>query len=159
MGDFDQVPPPEKGGSSSLKWILGGCCGCLLLGAILFAVFTALGARQIMGAVEAYKVEARAFLEEAAKDPDAAYATRFSAPLKAAQSLEDFKAGVTGQPDLFTVQDMSINNVSNVNGQVRIKGTITSTSGVVRNCSFTFVEENGVKRLLGYQITSDPIPD
>lgn len=160
MGDFDQAgAPQQKGGNSSLKWILGGCCSCLLLGAILFAVFTAMGAKKIMEAIETYKSEARAFLEEAAVNPDSAYANRFSAPLKAAQSLDEFKAGIASQPDLFTVQDMSINSVNNVNGQVRIKGTITSKSGAVRNCSFTFIEEGGVRRLLGYQVSSEPIPD
>jgi hypothetical protein len=159
MGDFDQVPPPEKGGSSSLKWILGGCCSCLLLGSILFAVFTVFGAQKVMEAIETYKTEARAFLEEAAVDPEAAYASRFSAPLKAEQSLEEFKAGVTGNPDLFTVQDISINSVNNVNGRVRIKGTITSKSGAIRNCAFVFIEEDGARRLIGYRITSDPIPD
>ena len=160
MGDFDQAGAPEqKGGSSSLKWILGGCCSCLLLGAILFGVITAMAAKKISEAIEAYKVEARAFLEEATVNPDAAYANRFSAPLKAEQSLEEFKAGVAGQPDLFTVTDMSINSVNNVNGQVRIKGTVTSKTGVIRNCAFTFIEENGAKRLLAYQISADPIPD
>lgn len=163
MSEFEPAPAP-KGGAT--KWVIAGCCSCLLLGAILFAVVVGLGAQQALKAVEEYKVEARAFVDEAASNPDAAYA-RFSAPLKAKQTLEEFRAGVQANPDLFAVQDISINGVKtdliDVGGgpvqRVRIKGTITSKSGAVRNCAFAFVEENGTRRLVEYLITPEPIPD
>lgn len=147
----------SKGGGSG-KWI-AACCGCLLLLAVLAGGAVAFGVMKVKGAIDAYDAEATAFLAAAeGGDIEGAYG-RFSGPLKQAQSLDDFRAGVQGNPDLFAAQDVSFNSIQTdgTTGVTTLKGTVTSKSGKVRHCVFGWVEEGGQKKLMEYRISDNPL--
>lgn len=153
--DFMDGAPAKSGGSG--KWI-AACCGCLLLLGLLVVGGAGLIFFTWKKTLDAYDAEATAFLAAAAAgDVEGAYA-RFSAPLKQAQSLEEFRAGVQNNPDLFQAQDVSFNSVESdaVSGVTRVKGTVTSATGKVRHCVFAWIEEGGQKRLIEYQISDSP---
>lgn len=147
----------SKGGGPG-KWI-AACCGCLLLLALLAGGGGALVFMRVKGALDAYDAEATAFLATAeAGDVEGAYA-RFSAPLQQAQSLEEFRAGVQGNPDLFAAQDVSFNSIQTdgTTGVTTLKGTVTSKTGKVRYCAFGWIEEGGQKKLVEYRISDTPL--
>jgi hypothetical protein len=145
---------PKRGGGA-MKWVLGGCCCLALLGGGGVIAVVALGGFAIVGAIQTYEVEARAFMAEAeAGNIDAAYA-RFSPSLKQAQSLEAFRQGVQADPDRFAVQSMSLSsiNADGNSGVTRVSGTVTSKTGKTRSCEFSYVKEGTALKLVGYQIS------
>lgn len=148
----------SRGGGGAGKWI-AACCGCLLLVGLLVGGVAALGFMRVKGVIDAYDAEATSFLAAAeAGDIEGAYG-HFSGPLQQAQPLDDFRAGVQSNPDLFAAQDVSFTSIHTdaMSGVTTLKGTVTSKSGKVRHCLFAWVEEGGLKRLVEYRISDSPL--
>jgi hypothetical protein len=149
---------PTQATSSKAKWAIAGCCGCLLLAALLFLALGGGAFFVAWKATEPAKAEARAFLEKAgAGDVEGAH-RHFSEPLKAELDLPKFKAMVEANPDLFKAADTTFTSFSYRNAVVNLRGTVTSKTGKVRNCLFRLVREGETWRLFEFRITDDPIP-
>lgn len=149
---MDGAPVEKRGGSG--KWI-AACCGCLLLIGLLVGGGLAAVALRVKASIDAYAVEAMEFFDAAEQGDIAGAYARFSRPLMEAQSLEEFSAGVEQNPDLFAAQDVSFTSIhaDAMSGVTTLKGTVTSKSGKVRHCTFGWIEEDGQKRLMQYQIS------
>lgn len=151
---FVPPPPPSYAAPAAspkknwLPWAIGGC-GCLILVAIGFGVMLFLGVKAATAGPEEV---ATAFLEAAGRgDTQAAYA-HFSVPLQAAQSYDEFAAGVSNNPHLFQVASTSYTNRSLDLSGAELAGTATLTAGTEVPISFSFVKENDVWKLMGYNI-------
>lgn len=127
--------------------ILGGLFA-LLVAVIIGFVFL------LRSATSGPEEAAQGFLAAAAKgDYDRAHGY-FSAPLKEAQPLADFRAGAEANPSLFDVAETTFNERSiDMNG-AKMAGTLTLRSGTEVAASFSFVEENDEWKLIAYQIGS-----
>lgn len=110
--------PPARKGRSPLFWVLGGCCGCLLLGALLVAVIGGgafMATRPAANAAQKWLAEVRTNQLDAA---DAGTSSDFRARMDATQ-LEAVREAVQRSTDATFVQ-RSIDNDRAV-----LKGVLT----------------------------------
>ncbi|MBX3467489.1 MAG: hypothetical protein KF878_11410 [Planctomycetes bacterium] len=158
MKQLDDAPAAAPRGGGSAKWIVAACCGCMALAMLVAGLGGGALFFKIRETLAGYEAEAMTFLEKAASgDVEGAYG-HFSAGLRSVQSLEEFAATVEANPDLFQAASVDLNsvNVDGMTGISRVKGTVTSRSGVTRHCVFAFVEEDGQRRLIEYSISNTP---
>lgn len=140
----------QKSSTSWIKWgVLG--CGCLVvvIGVVVAGTFVF-----VKQATSGPEEVIHAFLEATAAGDYATAHDYFSAPLKEAQSLEDFSAAAGANPMLFKVTDTTFTNRSvDMNG-AELSGTATLEAGTDVPVSFKLVKENGEWKLISYQIGS-----
>lgn len=148
----DAVSSGETKKSSPVPWILGGC-GCLLfgIGVLVLGVFFF-----VMKATEEPEKVVKEFLSaSAAGDADRAYEC-FSPELKQVQSLEDFRAILAANPQLFDITDVKYTKRSIENGTAMFVGTGQARAGGEFPCEFTLRQyENGWK-FIGWHIGAPP---
>jgi len=146
----DEQAQPKK---SKLPWILGGCCGCLVL---VVAGFFALGGLAVFGAVkltEPAVAETRAFLAQTtAGDVHGAYG-HFHSELKKVLDEPKFKEMVDGHPELFQVKDSTFVGRNFTNGIVRLDGTVVNNKDETEACHFELAQEDGGWKLTEFKIT------
>jgi hypothetical protein len=151
VSTVDAPPPPPKKGRGPVFWVAGGCCGCLLLLAILAGVIGG----GVWFATSAIVDVVRAQIEDVKKgDMDAAYA-RMSEGYRSSNSREDFVALVEAHPSLRQNTDstFSSRNVSNDTGT--IGGTLTG-GGTTERVTYTLVKEAGAWKISGIEFPDDP---
>jgi hypothetical protein len=146
MTDSASSAQPAK--ASPFPWILGGC-GCLLfgIGIVVAGIFTV-----VMKATEEPEVVVREFLAAAAAgDADRAYAT-FSPEVQQIQSLDDFRAVVSANPQLFDTTDVSWTNRSIDNGTATFVGTAKARAGGEIPCNFSLRKYDNGWKILVWQL-------
>jgi hypothetical protein len=142
----------EKGNKSSnagwVKWVLMGC-GVLVLGAVGFfaCVYTF-----VATTTEAPRQTVEDFLAHTTSGDLGAAHDCFSAPLKEAQSFEEFSSIVEENRQLFSVEDTTLSNISVDMNSCEISGTAKLTSETHVPISFRLVEEGDTWKLISYEI-------
>lgn len=94
------------------------------------------------------------FLAAADSGDYAAAYDDFSAPLKSAQSLDDFASAMRANAALVHVKETTFNDREVDTNGARLSGSVTLASGTTVPASFRLVRENGKWKLLGYHIGS-----
>ena len=135
-------------GKSWVKWVVIGCSGLLVLGVVVGAgIF--FGVRKATAGPEQI---AKDFLAAAAAGEIDRAHDYFSAPLKEAQPLADFRRAVEENPSLFAVVDTSFTERSVDMAGAKLAGTATLKAGTQVPVSFGFARENGAWKLIAYHI-------
>jgi hypothetical protein len=120
-----------------------GCTGCLLVPAILFAVFAGVvGGGVFYMTREPVKVVDAQLLDIREGRLDAAYG-RLSAAHRARLSREAFAALVDKHPALKDNAEASFWNRSLENEQMRLTGMLTARSGAKERVGFELLREGG----------------
>jgi hypothetical protein len=141
------VPPMAAGlapkkGRNPLVWIAVGCCGCLVLvaliaaGAVSFAFFAT---QEPVAAVRAQLAELRSGQTEAA------YA-RLSEEFRSRLSPEEFESFVEHTPALRQATDSTFPSRSVDTSRAKISGVLTTPRGMVE-ASYELVKEGGAWRI------------
>ncbi len=119
------APPPPRKGRGPFFWIGTGCCGCLLLVALLAAGLVGGLAFVTQGPADA----ARATLRQlAGGDLDGAYAG-LAPSLQAEMSREDFQSLVEQHPALKSYGDSTFMSRWMANDRAVLGGTLTPAGG------------------------------
>lgn len=157
---YPPQPPPSYGGpmagpppKSDKKWLVWAAagCGCAVVALALFGVFMFLGIKAgTAGAEEVVKK----FLSATAAERYAEAYECFSAPLKAAQSYEEFASSASNNLHLFKVKDTTFNQRSVDTTSAKLEGSVTLESGTEVPAKFQLVKENGEWKLIGYNIAA-----
>ena len=127
---------PAKKGRSPIFWMIAGCCGCLLLGALLVAVIGGgafMATRPAANAAQAWLAEVRTNQMDAAT---AGLSTEYRGRLDE-QQLQEVVAAVQRSKDATFVQ-RSIENDRAV-----LKGVLTGAGGPPKPVTITLVKEGG----------------
>ena len=144
----DAANAGEAKKSSPVPWILGGC-GCLLfgVGVLVLGIFFV-----VMKATEEPEKVVKEFLAaSAAGDAERAYEC-FSPELKQVQSLDDFRAVLSANPQLFDTADVNYTKRSVDNGTATFVGTVKVRSGEELPCVFTLRQYANGWKLIGWHI-------
>jgi len=145
-----EATPASSSSKSWIKWVALGCGGLLVVSVAVIAGIFLIVKKATAGPEEVV----HAFLEAASAGDYAAAHDYFSAPLKEAQSLEDFTAAAEANPMFFKVAETTFNNRSIDTAGAELSGTATLEVGTVVPASFKLVRENGEWKLISYQIGS-----
>jgi len=138
----------KKGGTNWLAVVLGGC-GCFVFA---IGVLVVVGYYAVMQATGEPEMAVREFLASAgSSDVEAAHAI-FSQALKEVQPLDDFRAVVEQNPQLFKVSDINFTTRSRDLSKATFAGTVTLDDGTELPCEFVLIEEEGEWRLISYHI-------
>ncbi len=138
---------PAPGGSMKkpLMWVAGGCCGCLLLMAIVAGViggFVYFASQEPAKAVRAQLAEIRTGELEAAFQ-------RLDPPYQVELSLPGFEQFVASHPALRDNVDASFNQRTMTNDRAMLAGVLTSSSEQSEEARFELRHRSG-----GWKITS-----
>jgi hypothetical protein len=144
-------PAPSPAKRPWVKWVVLGC-GLLIA---LIACFAALMFFVVKKATAGPEATVQGFLSAAGSGDYAKAHGYFSAPLKEAQPLDQFRAAAQRQASMFKVKDTTFNTRSVDLEGARLAGTLTLESGTSVPASFKLVKENGEWRLIAYHIGSD----
>jgi len=138
MGGGDAAP--AKKGKGPVVWIVGGCCGCLLL--VLLGIGGVAGSLWFAtkGAAEAVTANITLVREG---QVDAAYMATSQA-YQSQNSLEEFRAMVDAHPALRNNKDSTFPSRSVHNDTGRLQGVLTSTAGGIEAVVYETVKEGGV---------------
>jgi len=143
---------------SSTNWgavILGGC-GCFLFGIGVLVVVLYFA---VMAATEAPEKAVNEFLAAAGSgDVDGAH-EYFSAALKEVQPLEDFRAVVEQNPQLFKVTETTFTERSRDLAKATFRGTVKLENGTELPAEFILIEEDGAWKLITYRIGEGGEPE
>jgi len=131
--------PPAKKGKGPVFWIVGGCCGCLMLMLLGFGLF--FGGIWFMskGASDAVSTH---ITQVKSGQVEAAYRAT-SQGFQSQVSLDAFVAMVNEHPALHTNKDATFMNRSVQNDTARLSGVLTSAAGGTENVVFELVKESG----------------
>lgn len=137
MGGGDA--PPAKKGKSPVVWIVGGCCGCLLL--VLLGVGLFMGSLWwgTKGAADAVTAHI-ALVKEG--QVEAAYRAT-SQSYQSEHSLEEFQSSVDAHPALRNNKDATFPSRSVHNETATIRGVLTSNAGGIEGVVYELVKEGG----------------
>ncbi|MBI2214119.1 MAG: DUF4864 domain-containing protein [Acidobacteria bacterium] len=144
----DSTSAVQSSKSGPLLWILGGC-GCLLfgIGIIVAGIFFV-----VMKATEEPEKVVRSFLAaSAAGDAERAYAT-FSPEVQQIQSLDEFRAVLASNPQLFDTTDVTWTKRSIENGTASFVGTAKARAGGEVPCNFSLRQYEGSWKILVWQL-------
>jgi hypothetical protein len=150
-----QTPPPVEPPRNErkkpwLRWVLLGCGGAVAVAALLVVGLLLLVKH---ATAEPEKVVNTFLFEAAAGNYETAHDC-FSSPLKEAQPLEEFAAGVDANSHLFDVAEVSFSERAVDMQGAKLSGTLTLTSSTEVSCSFELVREHGNWKLIAYNIGS-----
>lgn len=135
MGGGDALP--AKKGKGPVVWVVGGCCGCLLLvllGIGLFAGSLWFATKGAADAVTAHITQVKEGQVEAAYRAT-------SQTFQSQVSLEEFQAIVDAHPSLRNNKDATFPSRSVHNDTGTLRGVLTSTAGGVEGVTFELVKE------------------
>jgi hypothetical protein len=144
-------PAPSQAKRGWVKWVALGC-GLLI---VLIGGFAALMVLVVKKATAGPEAVVHEFLSAAASGDYAKAHGYFSAPLKEAQPLDQFREAAQRQASMFKVKDTTFNTRSVDLAGARLAGTLTLETGTEVPASFKLVKENGEWRLIGYHIGTD----
>jgi pSer/pThr/pTyr-binding forkhead associated (FHA) protein len=132
--------PPAKKGKNPLFWILGGCCGCLVLVALLVGAI----AFGVMRAAKPAREAAQAFAQDVRHGDEAAAREKLSRTYSQRLSEEDYvtiAAAITSSKDLtfmpFWNRSVTVDQDSTV-----LRGVLTG-GGTPQPVVFHLVKEGG----------------
>jgi hypothetical protein len=144
-------PAAEGGHKKPVMWVLGGCCGCLIL--ILIVVGLIAGAALFM--TQEPVETARAQLEEIRQGQlDAAY-ERFSEAYRARVSRSEFESFVSRHPALKDNQDSTFYQRSVENDEARLSGVLTSSADETESVRFELRKEDGAWVISRLEVADD----
>jgi hypothetical protein len=153
MSGPPSVEPTESQAPAMRRWLRWALVGCGAV-TVLLVVFVVVVLFIVKQATAAPEEVVTTFLAEAAAGDLQAAHDCFSAPLKEAQPLDQFAAGVEANRHLFDITDTSFSERSvNMQG-AKLSGTLTLASGTEVPCSFELVRENDEWKLISYNIGS-----
>ena len=149
MTGVPAVPAEKKSGW--VKWVAIGCGGAVLAVGAFVAVILFIVQKASAGP----ELVIQQFLADAGAGNYSAAYEAFSAPLKAAQSEEDFAAAASANPTLFQVKDTTFSDRSVNLSSAKMAGTLTLVAGTEMPARFDLVRENDQWKLLNYHIGSE----
>lgn len=140
----------KKGGTNWIAVMLGGC-GCFVFA---IGVLVVIGYFAVMKATAAPETAIHEFLDAAgAGDVETAHGY-FSGALKAVQPLDDFRAVVEQNPQLFNVTETKFTVRSRDLAKATFAGTVILEDGSEVTAEFVLIEEEGEWKLISYEIGS-----
>jgi len=128
-------PPPKKG-RSPVFWVITGCCGCLLFGALLVAVIGGgafMATRPAANAAQQWLAEVR---ENRVDDAAAGLSSEYRARLSA-EDLQAITEAIRRSKDATFIQ-RSVDNDRAV-----LKGALTGSGGAPQPITIHLVKESG----------------
>lgn len=138
----------KSGGQKWGAWVLGGC-GCLIFG---IGIVVLAGFFFYSKITEAPLLVVEGFLQSAGNgDVETAHGY-FSTALKEVQSLEDFRAVVESNGDLFKVKTRNFTQMSADLSTATFSGTVDLENGSTTSAEFILIKEDGGWRLHSYNI-------
>ena len=150
VGSVD-APPPAKKARGPMFWAAGGCCGCLVLLAILAGVIGG----GVWFATSAIVDAVRAQIADVKKgDMDAAYG-RMSEGYRQANSRDEFIAFVERHPGLRQNTDSTFSNRNVSNDTGTVGGTLTG-GGTTEKVTYSLVKESGAWKITAIDFEDGP---
>lgn len=139
---------PPRQGRSPVFWIVGGCCGCLLLAVL--AVLAIVGSVYVttQAPVEAI----RAQLGELREGNAAAAYARLSQSYQSQMSEEQFELFVAQHPAIRKNADSSFWHRSVKNDEAEISGVLTAQSGETESVRYHLVKEGGEWKISSIEV-------
>jgi hypothetical protein len=144
----DGARPPKKG-RGPFFWIGTGCCGCLVLVALLIGLFAGGIFYMTKGAVDAVHAE----LGLIKRGEVAGAYGGLSQSLQAEMSQQDFEQLIASHPGLRDNTDSTFFNRSVQNDTATLSGALTSASGPPEPVTFKLVKEGGAWKVSEIRFT------
>ena len=149
--EFDHSPPqlqPKK--ESTLIRVLLAGCGCLVLIAIVVALFFG----KMWGFTRGPSRTVEQHLKAINSDNFATAYNHFSKSYRRETSYEKFRSQIENFSSLLPYASVSLNKVNVANNNASVDGTLTGKDGAIFPIHYELVREEGDWKISGYEWTS-----